>query len=125
MKKNAGKIVLAFLFTALTCSGTAFSLANATQTAYAQNSVAKSANVVENQAQTDLVSPTSYEQYLRLNKPSDIAFCADYIAIADENIIYLYDKKEGVYRKYEHTLRRLCAAARKDAPRPCRLSRPV
>lgn len=104
MKKNAGKIVLAILFTALTCSGTAISFANTKQTAHAQNSVVKNANVMESEVQTDLVSPTSYEQYLHLNKPSDIAFCADYIAIADENVIYLYDKKDGVYRKYEHTL---------------------
>lgn len=98
MKKNLGKIAFAFLFTALTCSGTAVAVAQPTSIATAENSL------LEQIDQTVLLSPTSYEQYLDLNNPSDIAFCSDYIAIADENIIYLYDKKENVYRKYEHTL---------------------
>lgn len=57
------------------------------------------------QAQTDtLVAPLSYEQYLALREPSDIAVCEDYTAIADGNAVYLYDRADGVYRRYEHTV---------------------
>lgn len=101
MKKKVGKIALSFLFTALAFSGTAVSFAKIPHVVHAENNAQMSSQI---QPQTTLVSPTSYEQYLNLNKPTDIAFCNDYIAIADGNVIYLYDKKEGVYRKYEHTL---------------------
>ena len=54
-------------------------------------------------AQTDMfVSPTLYEQYLPLENPADVAVSEDYLAIADGNAVYVYDKKDGVYRKYVH-----------------------
>ena len=49
-----------------------------------------------------LITPTSYEQYLKLTSPSDVAVNERYTAISDKNNIYLYDRVEGVYRKYEH-----------------------
>ncbi len=59
----------------------------------------------EDDAPTDaLVAPVSYEQYLALQEPSDIAVCEDYTAIADGNAVYLYDRVDGVYRRYEHTV---------------------
>lgn len=51
---------------------------------------------------TELVSPSSYRQYLSLNDPSDVAVSEDYTAIADGNIIYVYDEAEETYLQYEH-----------------------
>ena len=51
------------------------------------------------QAEKDrLVSPISYEQYLPLNEPSDVAVCEDYTAIADGNSIYVYERADNEYR---------------------------
>ena len=50
-----------------------------------------------------LITPTSYEQYLKLTSPADVAVNERYTAIADKNSVYLYDGVDGVYRKYEHT----------------------
>ena len=49
--------------------------------------------------------PTSYEQYLDLKSPSDFAVNDDYIAIADGNKIYLYDKSAETqnYLVFSHT----------------------
>lgn len=47
-----------------------------------------------------LFLPTSYEQYLHLNAPTDAAFCEDKIAIADGKNLYVYDGEE--YGVYEH-----------------------
>ena len=48
------------------------------------------------------MAPSSYEQYLTLTDPSDVAVTEDYTAIADENAIYVYDRADGIYRKYVH-----------------------
>ena len=42
-----------------------------------------------------LLLPTSYEQYMELNDPSDFTTNGDYIAIADGSDIYLYAKDGG------------------------------
>lgn len=52
---------------------------------------------------TELISPTSYEQYLSLTAPSDVAATDDYTAIADGKTIYVYDRADGIYRSYVHT----------------------
>lgn len=49
-----------------------------------------------------LVIPTSYEQYLHLASPMDAAITDDYTAIADGNVIYVYDRFSGEYLTYEH-----------------------
>ena len=51
----------------------------------------------------ELLLPTSYEQYLELSSPSDIAFCEKYMAIAEGNRIYLFDRVAEQYKLYEHT----------------------
>ena len=51
---------------------------------------------------TQLLSPSSYEEYLRLNAPSDAAMAGNYTAIADETTIYLFDRDENEYFAYEH-----------------------
>ena len=50
-----------------------------------------------------LITPTSYDQYLKLTSPSDVAVNERYTAISDKNSIYLYDGVDGVYRKYVHS----------------------
>lgn len=53
---------------------------------------------------TSLLSPDSYEEYLSLQSPADVAVTDDYIAVADGNLIYLYDKTNETYRKYAHSV---------------------
>ena len=54
-------------------------------------------------AQDTLITPTSYEQYLPLQAPSDVAVSDDFTAIADGNLIYVYNRARQVYRTYAHT----------------------
>ena len=49
-----------------------------------------------------LITPTSYEQYLELEKPSGITVSERYTAIADGNVIYVYDGVENIYKEYTH-----------------------
>ena len=53
----------------------------------------------EDEAELSLLLPASYEQYLELNAPSSVAATEDYLAVADGNTIYLYDRVNG--GKYE------------------------
>lgn len=53
-----------------------------------------------------LFLPSSYEQYLELNEPSDFAISDRYIAIADSadtnsSVLYLYDKQKSSYRRLD------------------------
>lgn len=61
-----------------------------------------SAKASTEQPKTELLSPTSYEQYLSLENPSSTAVTDEYTAIADGETIYLYDRATGNYRQYEH-----------------------
>ena len=70
---------------------------NAVQTTYAQTATQYAAN------ETTLIAPDSYQQYLSLTNPMDVALTDDYMAIADNNLIYVYDVQKDEYRKYEHT----------------------
>ncbi len=50
-----------------------------------------------------LLSPTSYEEYLRLNAPADAAATDGYIAVADGNILYTFNRDSGAWQQYAHT----------------------
>lgn len=50
-----------------------------------------------------LLLPETYEQYLDLQNPSDIAEYGNYMAIADGNKIWLYDKEKKSYSSYTQT----------------------
>ncbi len=54
--------------------------------------------------QTDnrLIAPQTYEEYLLLTDPACVAVCENYTAIADENVIYVFDRDDGVYKTYVH-----------------------
>lgn len=79
----------------------AFALTGGVIAAYAEDENGASANG----GGTQLFLPTSYEQYLDLKSPSDFAVNDDYIAIADGNKIYLYDKSAETqnYLVFSHT----------------------
>lgn len=96
MKKSTVKIAYTLACTAL--------LSAAAAVCFIQNPPSATAFADVQTAQTDtFVSPTLYEQYLPLVSPADVAVSNDYFAIADGNVIFVYDKKDGVYRKYVHT----------------------
>lgn len=65
----------------------------------AQAETGESAAVLD----TQLISPASYEQYLQLSNPADVSVTKNHTAIADGNILYVYDCADGVYRTYTHT----------------------
>lgn len=92
MKKNSVKMLIRTLCAAVALVGAAgvFALENG-----------GTASAAQAPADT-LVAPTSYEQYLDLEAPTDVAACERYTAIADGNRIYVYDKSNEEYRKYEH-----------------------
>lgn len=73
-------------------------LCTATVLPFAANVVAAEAS-----AKTDeLIAPQTYEEYLPLTAPTDVAVSENYTAIADGNFIYVYDRQDGEYRKYTH-----------------------
>lgn len=49
-----------------------------------------------------LLLPQTYEEYLPLSSPTDVAVCENYTAIADGNRIYIYDKTAGEYQVFQH-----------------------
>lgn len=54
--------------------------------------------------QAELIAPLSYEQYLPLTSPAYYSASEGYTAIADGNVLYLYDKAEKEYLCYDkHT----------------------
>ncbi len=54
----------------------------------------------------ELIAPTSYEQYLALSSPAYYSASEEYTAIADGNLVYLFDKAENEYLCYgEHSKR--------------------
>lgn len=50
-----------------------------------------------------LVSPLSYEQYLSLNAPMDVAATDNRVAIADGSTLFLFDRAKGVWQEYTHS----------------------
>jgi len=49
-----------------------------------------------------LVAPRTYEEYLQLSSPACVAVCENYTAIADGNVLYVYNRAAGVYQTYTH-----------------------
>ena len=56
----------------------------------------------ETQAQDILLAPTTYQQFLQLDNPTDVAVCENFTAIADGNLLYLYDKAQNEYTTFTH-----------------------
>jgi len=51
---------------------------------------------------SSLIIPQEYSQYLKLNSPTACAVSSGYIAIADANQIYVYNKLTRTYGEYTH-----------------------
>lgn len=92
-KYNFIKIAVASAAVTL-CSGALFAHPTQPKVANADSQALSAAE--------QLILPTDYEQYLPLSSPTDVAVCDDFTAIADGNVIYVYNRNENVYRKYEH-----------------------
>lgn len=84
---------------ALLCAGTGVALSHETHTAQAAETVTLT---TEN---ASLFLPAEYEEYLALENPTDIAFCARYVAVAEGTNLYVLDRKAETvqYRLYTHT----------------------
>ena len=95
MRKNIAKTLIASLCTAFVFLGAAgFFTAFAKKEAHADTTPPVQAD--------ELLIPSTYQQYLALNSPKDVAINENFTAIADGNIIYLYDETDEIYRKYTH-----------------------
>ena len=56
----------------------------------------------ENAQGTKLLSPLSYEEYLNLQSPLDVALTGNYTAISDAEFVYVFHRAENEYYKYAH-----------------------
>lgn len=73
-------------------------------TAVASGIPAKTGSATQGTEEKDyLVYPSTYEQYLPLTAPSDVAVSQNFTAIADGNCVYLYDRRNSSYHCYSHT----------------------
>lgn len=92
MKKFALTITSLACCAALCITGAAVSLAP----------VSAQADATDQATQSGLLLPQTYEEYLPLSTPSGAAVTTDYTAVADGNVIYVYDSHTQTYAKYEH-----------------------
>lgn len=98
MRKITKKILSAIFCGALFLTGAA--------AFRAQSSAPKTVTAADETAlaaSTQLLSPQSYEEYLHLNAPSDVAVTGNYTAIADGKTIFLYDRNRNEYHEYAHS----------------------
>ncbi len=96
MRKIRATILSIASISALACLAAA--------TAVDKNFARAQAQETQSVLSSELIAPKTYEEYLKLDKPSCSAVCENYTAIADGNEIYLYDRADSVYRKYTHTV---------------------
>ncbi len=76
-----------------------FVICFACTSAGASINVPANARALTGETEAVLSLPSSYEQYLNLTNPVDIALSKQYIAIADKNTLYLYDRETDGYTK--------------------------
>ena len=92
IRKRAGVALAALL--ALSAAGAAFPLYENTS-ASADESAVRASSVALTTDNASLFLPVSYEEYLPLENPSDVAFSENYIAIADGMNLYVYARENG------------------------------
>ena len=92
MKKFALTITTFACCAALCITGAAVSFAP----------ISAQADTATQATQSGLLLPQTYEEYLPLSAPSSAAVCTNYTAVADGNVIYVYDSHSQTYAKYEH-----------------------
>lgn len=49
-----------------------------------------------------MLVPVSYEEYLSLNAPMDVAATDSHVAIADGESIFLFNRAKGIWQEYQH-----------------------
>lgn len=98
MRKITATILSVLSFGAFCFSGAAVLCAEKTAVAETSAPLPTQRSTTD---ETTLLSPDSYQEYLHLNDPTDVAATESYMAIADDNVIHLYHKKYG-YKQYVH-----------------------
>lgn len=65
---------------------------------------ANAARIQLDPTNASLFLPETYEQYLSLDAPVDVAVCERYVAIAEQDVLYVFDRTEEtpVYHTYRH-----------------------
>lgn len=71
--------------------------------AAAETSAARTTSTQLTTQNAALFLPERYEEYLPLEKPSSIAMCENFVAIADGTTLYLYERATGEYTAYTPT----------------------
>ena len=100
--KHIRKLTILLLTAALFCS-VSFAAAFAAdgEAGAPQFSARATQEPLSDEGELSLLLPETYEQYLDLSAPSSVAATDDYIAVADGNTIYLYDRVNGgPYKTY-------------------------
>ncbi len=110
MKRALKALITILCALALACSGTAvFAQSGADEAGGYTDAVSAFADA-EQSARTEktetweLFLPSSSEQFLPLTSPNDVAISDDYIAVADGNVIYVYDRAAGAYGTFSGTV---------------------
>ena len=49
-----------------------------------------------------LITPSTYEEFLSLTAPTDVAATDGYIAIADGSTLFIFDKDRNIWQEYSH-----------------------
>ena len=94
IRKNAGVALAVLLFAGTVCG--------VTMPPTTKEAAAQEVSAVLTTENSTLFLPESYEQYLALESPSDVALSRDYIAVADGSTLYLYERGTGAtYLSYE------------------------
>ncbi len=68
---------------------------------------ARGALSAEAEPSAELFLPGSFEQYLPLEHPADVAMNDSYIVVADGSSLYIYDKDAAAYERYDHLVQTL------------------
>lgn len=109
MKRALKALITILCALALACSGTAvFAQSGADEAGGYTDAVSAFADAeqsarAEKTETWELFLPSSSEQFLPLTSPNDVAISDDYIAVADGNVIYVYDRAAGRYNSYTGT----------------------
>lgn len=97
---NTRKICATLLAAGLICS---FGAGNVLS-ARAEEGASPAENAVTiDSGNAELFLPGSKEEYLPLETPSDAAFSDRYIAVADKETLYVFDRESEEYARYVHT----------------------
>lgn len=109
MKRALKALITILCALALACSGTAVFAQNGADEADGYTDAVSAFADAEQSARAEktetreLFLPSSSEQFLPLTSPNDVAISDDYIAVADGNVIYVYDRAAGRYNSYTGT----------------------